>query len=110
VNHSVKVIKLTPAQDIIIPNITINNATAVPSLKRLSHSNNKANLLGAQRVWKIAKTATGSVADIITQKSNVTKKGICIPNNPKIKYNHPQIIKDEIVIQTTANNQIALQS
>jgi hypothetical protein len=96
--------------DIIIHKTTKNNATAVPSLKRLSHSKSNANLLGAQMLWNIAKTATGSVADIITQKSKVTKKGISKPISGKRKKSEVPINKAEIQIPTIANNDIALQS
>jgi len=60
----------------ITASITRNNANAVQSLKRLSHSNIKTSLLGAQNCLNKAKTATGSVEDIIDQNSIVTSSGI----------------------------------
>ena len=65
----------------ISPNITKNNATAVQSLNKLSHSNSIVSLLGAPNDLNIDNTATGSVADISTQKSRHTKKGISRPKN-----------------------------
>ena len=60
----------------IIHSTTKNNATDVQSLKRLSHSNIKASLLGAHIDLKIEITATGSVADIKNQNNKHTKNGI----------------------------------
>lgn len=60
----------------IIHKITKNKASAVQSLNKLSHSNNKISLFGAQTALKIDKTATGSVAEIKTQNNKQTKNGI----------------------------------
>ena len=67
---------MTIHHSIINHSIIRNNATAVPSLNRLSHSNKIVNLLGAQSDLNIDKTATGSVAEIITQNIKHTKNGI----------------------------------
>jgi hypothetical protein len=67
------------------------------------------NLLGAHIRLKIARTATGSVADIKLQKSKHTKKGTSNPQSGNKKYNkepitevdmrsHP-ILKAPIVFQ-----------
>jgi hypothetical protein len=64
---------VTIHHSIIIHKIIRNNATAVPSLKRLSHSNKIVSLLGAHNDLNIDRTATGSVADIITQNIKQTK-------------------------------------
>lgn len=69
----------------IIHNITINKATEVQSLNKLSHSKRIVNLLGAQSDLKIDKTATGSVAEIKVQKSKQTKNGTSIQTKGKIK-------------------------
>jgi hypothetical protein len=60
----------------IIHKIILNKATEVQSLKRLSHSKIKVNFSGAHIFLNIAIIATGSVADIIAQKSRVIN--ICI--------------------------------
>ena len=59
----------------ITQRITTNNATAVPSLKRLSHSKRIVNLLGAHILLNIDNTATGSVADIKIQNNKHTING-----------------------------------
>lgn len=64
--------------------ITRNNASAVPSLKRLSHSNMRVNLLGAQSSLKSANTETGSVADMSDQNKRATVNEIGKPRNPNI--------------------------
>ena len=86
------VIQSTTVHSSIIPSIIRKRAKAVQSLNKLSHSNISANLLGAHIDLKIAKTATGSVADISTQKSKQTKKGISNQINGSIKNNEYQII------------------
>lgn len=75
---------------------TKNKARAVPSLKRLSHSNMSVSLLGAHRLLKIERTATGSVAETRDQKSKHTKNGISKPKNGKIKKSQKAIKKAEI--------------
>gem|GEM_PF-590301 len=62
-----------------------NTATAVPSLKRLSHSNNKLNLLDIHKSLNIANTATGSVDAIIIPNKNITDTGIANPIHPSIQ-------------------------
>jgi len=62
--------------DLTTSNITKNSAKAVQSLNKLSHSNIKTNLLGAQNSLNSANTATGSVAEIILPNSNVIDRGI----------------------------------
>ena len=93
----------------IIHKTTKNNANAVQSLKRLSHSNNNVSLLGAQTALKIDKTATGSVAEIKIQKSKQTKNGISNHTNGNKKYIHHQIKSADKINQNTAITQIAFQ-
>jgi len=57
-------------------NTTKYKAKVVQSLNKLSHSNIKANLLGAQKSLNNANTETVSVAEIILPKRIVTSKGI----------------------------------
>ena len=71
-----KIVCLEKTQDWIICKIARNKANAVQSLKRLSPSNINANLFGAHTSLKSAITATGSVAEIIAQKSKVKDRGI----------------------------------
>jgi hypothetical protein len=54
-------------QEVIIHRITKNNANAVQSLNKLSHSNIVMSLLGAHTDLKSDKTATVSVAEIKLQ-------------------------------------------
>lgn len=61
--------------EVIIARTTKKRATAVPSLKRLSHSNIMVSLLGAQSFLKIESTATGSVAEISTQNKRQIRNG-----------------------------------
>lgn len=68
----------------IIHKITRKRARAVPSLNRLSPSNISVSRLGAQRLLKIDRTATGSVAEIKDQKRRHTKNGICSPKSGNI--------------------------
>lgn len=70
------VIHVKTSHSIINHNIIKNKAKAVQSLNKLSHSNIKVSLLGAHIDLNIAKTATGSVADISDQNSKQTKNGI----------------------------------
>jgi hypothetical protein len=64
---------------------TKNKATAVPSLKRLSHSNNNASLLGAHIDLKIESTATGSVAEMSVPNIKQIMKGISNPTRGRTK-------------------------
>jgi hypothetical protein len=64
--------------------ITRNNASAVPSLNKLSHSNIRVNLFGAQSSLKRANTETGSVADISDQNKSATTKEIGNPRSQNI--------------------------
>ena len=86
---------------------TKNKATAVQSLNKLSHSKIRANLLGAHILLNIAKTATGSVADIKAQNNKKTKNGTWKPAKEKIKY-----IKDATIIadmiKPTIDNQLMI--
>jgi hypothetical protein len=78
-------------------------------LKRLSHSNNIVNLLGAQRLLNIDKTATGSVADIRTQNNKQTKNGISNQTNGNKKYNQEAIKLQDINSQKIAREAIDFQ-
>lgn len=86
----------------IIPSITRNKATAVPSLNKLSHSNIMVSLLGAHIDLKIESTATGSVADIRIQKRRHTKNGICSPTKGSNIYS-----KNATIIADNNNHTIA---
>lgn len=86
---------------------TIKNiATAVQSLKRLSHSNMSWSLLGIQISLKIANTATGSVDEIITPNKNRTIYGISIPTRQSMKNKGTLISTDERISQKVASVQI----
>ena len=89
-----------------IESIITNNANEVPSLNKLSHSNIKDNLLGAQTDLNNASTATGSVAEIIAPKSSVTINGIWKPIKLNIKYKDHQITKVDIKSPKTAREKI----
>jgi hypothetical protein len=93
----------------IIHKTTRNRAKAVPSLNKLSHSNIRASLLGAQILLNIESTATGSVAEISVQKSKQTIKGISKPINGNKKNSPAHITNDEIINQKTANEPIIFQ-
>ena len=80
------VVEVTTHHSKITPRITKNNATAVPSLNRLSHSKIKANLLGAHIDLNIDNTATGSVADINAQNNKHTINGTSNQTNGNNKY------------------------
>jgi hypothetical protein len=86
-----------------------NNARAVQSLNKLSHSNIKANLLGAHILLNIDNTATGSVADISVQKSKHTINGISNHIKGKRKNSSSAITSEEIISQTTAKEPIVFQ-
>jgi len=94
----------------ITHNITKNSATAVQSLNKLSHSKIRANLLGAQILLNIAKTATGSVADIRAQNNKSIINGILNQANENIKYNTVAIIIADIINQKIASHDITFQS
>lgn len=93
----------------IIPSMMTNNATDVPSLKRLSHSKINASLLGAPTDLNIDKTATGSVALISEANNKHTKKGIKNQANEKIKYKRDDIMKVDINNPKIANQDIVFQ-
>jgi hypothetical protein len=59
--------KFIKFHEVIIHKITRNNARAVQSLNKLSHSNIVISLFGAQIDLKSDKTATVSVAEIKLQ-------------------------------------------
>lgn len=107
--HSKYVLEVTIHHSRITHKITKNNATAVQSLKRLSHSKSIVNLLGAQSDLNIANTATGSVEDIKTQNNKQTKKGISSQINGNAKNNQKAIKNHDISNQNTANHVIAFQ-
>ena len=93
----------------IIPRITRNSATEVPSLKRLSHSNIRASLFGAHTDLNIDNTATGSVALIREAKSKHTRKGIKNPVIEKIKYSRVEMTRVEMRSHITARLEIVFQ-
>jgi hypothetical protein len=78
-------------------------------LNKLSHSKISVNLLGAQIVLNIDKTATGSVAEIRLQNNKHTKNGTLNPSSGNIKYIHPAINKAEINSQNIASQLIDFQ-
>jgi len=84
-HHWIYVIPETTPHSRIIHKITTKRATEVPSLNKLSHSKSMVSLLGAQTFLKVAKTATGSVAEINAQNKKHTKKGICNQTSGSIK-------------------------
>src|SRR3989338_2400443 len=88
-------------------NMTINNATAVPSLNKLSPSNIIVKRFGAPYSLNNANTATGSVDDMIAANSNATMNGICNPMRGKMKYSAVEISAVEISNPTTASRDIA---
>jgi hypothetical protein len=63
-------------QDFTASKTIRNTAKDVQSLNRLSHSNNKANLLGAQISLNRDNTATGSVAEIKAPNNKQNSNGI----------------------------------
>jgi hypothetical protein len=103
------VVQVTTPHSRITQRITKNKATAVPSLKRLSHSNNIVSLLGAQSDLNIDKTATGSVAEISDQNSKQTKNGISSQIKGKSKYKTQPINQVDISKPNIAREDIVLQ-
>jgi hypothetical protein len=93
----------------IIHKMIKKNASAVPSLNILSHSNISASLRGAPTDLKIDSTATGSVAEIIHPNNKQTKKGIFKPSKGKIKYSPHATINAEIKSPNTAKLAIDFQ-
>lgn len=87
----------------ITHNITKNIARAVPSLNKLSHSNIRANFLGAPMDLNIDRTATGSVADINTQNSKHIMNGISSPTKGNIAKSQKAIIIAESIKPNIAN-------
>jgi len=83
----------------IIPRIIKKSATAVPSLKRLSHSKIIERRRGAPTALKVARTAIGSVAEIRLPKSIHTRNGISNPANGNNIYNPHPIRSVEISTQ-----------
>lgn len=92
-----------------MPSITIKNATAVPSLKRLSPSKIIVSRRGAQSFLKIANTATGSVAEIRDPKSKHTKNGIWNQRNGNKKNRAVAIRKADIKNQKIASDAMVFQ-
>ena len=88
---------------------TRNSATAVPSLKRLSHSKSIVSLRGAHIDLKIDKTATGSVADIRIQKSKHTRNGTEKPKRGSKKNKSNATIIADIRSQKIANIPMVFQ-
>jgi len=107
--HSKKTAQWITHHSKIIHKTTKNKAKAVQSLNKLSHSKIKVSLFGAQTDLKIDKTATGSVAEIKTQKSKQTKNGISNQTNGNKKYNQAQINQAENISQKIAKNHIDFQ-
>lgn len=93
----------------IIPRITRNKASDVPSLNILSHSNISASRRGAQTLLKIERTATGSVEEISAQNKRHTKKCISNPKSGKTKYKILETIIVDITTHTTARLHIVRQ-
>lgn len=93
----------------ITQRITRKRATAVPSLKRLSPSNMSASLLGAHIDLNIARTATGSVAEISEPNNKHTINGTCNPRNGKRKKSPVAMSNAEISNQKIANPEIDFQ-
>jgi len=75
----------------MISSIIKKVAKEVASLNKLSPSNIIANLLGAPKSLKSAKTATGSVAEINEPKRSRNIKGSSKPINGRIRNNIPAI-------------------
>ena len=93
----------------IIPRITRNKASDVPSLNMLSPSNIRASLRGAQTVLNIERTATGSVEEIRAQNKRQTRNGISKPRNGKIKYSALATRNADIITHPTARVPIVFQ-
>lgn len=110
-NESIQVMteEVSTVQLFTTSSITKKSASAVQSLKRLSHSNIRTNLLGAQNCLNKDKTATGSVEDIIVQNSKVTSIGTLIHTNASANLSANQIKNVEISNHNTARSQIDFQ-
>ena len=78
------IVALVNTHDCNISSTIKNTATAVPSLKRLSHSKISVNLLDIHRSLKIERTATGSVDAITIPNRNNTDNGIANPIHQRI--------------------------
>lgn len=75
---------------------TRKSARDVPSLKRLSPSKRRRSLFGTHISLKIARTATGSVDEMIIPKSSIRTRGMSNPINER-SHRHPtQIVTVEI--------------
>jgi len=68
-----------------IDSMTKNRVTAVPSLNKLSPSNIIVNRFGAPNSLNSARTATGSVDDMIAPNNKATINGIGKPTSGKIR-------------------------
>ena len=108
-NHDSNILFSITPHCTIIPSIMTNNATDVPSLKRLSHSKINASLLGAPTDLNIDKTATGSVALMSEANNKHTKYGTKNHANEKMKYRRVEITKVEINKPKTARPDMVLQ-
>lgn len=108
-DHSMYVVQVTIPHSSITPNITRKSATAVPSLKRLSHSKRIVSLRGAPIDLKIDSTATGSVAEISIQNNKHTKNGTGNPTTSNRKNNTIAIILADIINQNIAKIPIVFQ-
>ncbi|MCY1547767.1 hypothetical protein D9M68_838400 [compost metagenome] len=86
--------------------ITRKSATAVPSLNKLSPSKIIVSRFGAPNSLNNAKTATGSVDEIIAPNSKATINGIGIPTYGNAKNNNPAIANVESSSPTTASSEI----
>jgi hypothetical protein len=92
--------------EVIIHNTTKNNAKAVQSLNKLSHSKIVTSLFGAQIDLKSESTATVSVAEIRLQYNKQIKYGTLNPIKGSKKYNRPDIEIAEIITQKIDNENI----
>lgn len=98
-------------QVLIISKMIKNNATAVASFIRDSHSKIYVSLFGTQTSLNIAITATGSVAEIIAQNKNVKLIGISIQNKNNNQYLSQNAISVvDIISQKTASDIIGIAS
>lgn len=85
---------------------TRKSAIAVPSLKRLSHSNMRRSLLGTQRFLNSEMTATGSVALMMIHRSSVISRGIVYHTTPLTRHTHTHMSPAHRLIHTMASHRI----
>ena len=82
------------------PRITRKNASAVPSLKRLSHSKIRFNLRGTPISLNMLKAAAVSVDEIRAPKRSETINGISMPIHQKTNLKTTAIKKAERTSET----------